>query len=183
MIRRNQRKCRWGPTIALALLLAVTSVASFFAPSRLQAQQTDAVVVLAGVTDGRHELGARVVKDGVSNSFVVSNPLGEDDLAGYAHCAGESQPEGAQTFCLDPQPVTTAGEVAALNALAQEQEWDSVVVVTNRPHRHRVAAMMWRGSDLEVDLVTEQTILPGLATRLVVHEIGGLAKFAVTDPC
>ena len=46
----------------------------------------DAVLVLAGATDLRHELGAELVATGNSMYFGVFEPLGESDIAGFALC-------------------------------------------------------------------------------------------------
>src|SRR5699024_12657787 len=63
--------------------------------SHAELGKSDAIMVIAGASDGRHELGARLIEDGVSKRFVVSNPSGASDKVGYAHCNGSSRPTSA----------------------------------------------------------------------------------------
>lgn len=99
---------------ALVMVVALTmvSIMGFTAfmfwtvyPPNERSENADVVVVIAGASDGRHELGAEIaLKYGIKN-FVVSNPAGAKDKVGYSHCAGDDRPEGTRTWCMDPYPV------------------------------------------------------------------------------
>lgn len=96
----------------------------FLFPPKDQIEHTDAVLVLAGASDGRHELATQIVNDGFSDKFVVSNPEGEIEKVGTAYCRGALQPESAEeVWCMEPAPSTTTGEVLTIDELASEQGW------------------------------------------------------------
>lgn len=144
----------------------------------------DAVVILAGASDGRHQLGAELVHAGVSGNFVVSNPSGFEDHVGSAFCRGAKIPvEANAAWCLIPDPVTTTGEALTVGQLAEQQGWKEIVVVTNRPHTHRVRTMFKDCTDLETSVVNIGEIDWRYFHRSLAREIGGYLKYWVNDPC
>lgn len=155
----------------------------FLNPPRQEPVAADAVLVLAGQTDGRHQLGVDLVEAGHADSLVVSNPRGTGDRAGSAACRGDHRPEGAETWCLSPHPVTTAGEAMTFQRLAEEEGWTSLNVVTNRPHTYRVRTIFEQCTDLDVTVVTLENLFWERVPYHVAREIGGFLKHWVTDPC
>lgn len=144
----------------------------------------DAILVIAGASDGRHELGAQLIEQGISENFVVSNTSGPLDKVGYSHCNGEDRPSGAsETWCMKSDPVTTTGEALAIDKLAKEEGWTSVIAVTDRPHNHRVRTNLDRCTDLESSVVSIDAFNITQAPARIVREIGGFLKFWVTRPC
>lgn len=156
----------------------------FLLPPRDDVTASDVVVVMAGATDGRHELGARLVEEGVAPHFVVSNGVGDADEAGAAHCRGDKRPARAhRIWCMTPFPDNTAGEAMTLTVLARDQGWTSATVVTNRPHTRRVRSVYERCTQIEVAVVPVQEIDSDHVIRQISREIGGFLKFWFTRPC
>ncbi|GGO21976.1 hypothetical protein GCM10010980_23630 [Corynebacterium marinum] len=145
---------------------------------------SDAVVVLAGSADGRHQLGAQMVDQGDAENFVVSNPRKELDKVGTAHCRGVSRPETATgVWCLEPDPVTTTGEAMAVGELAEKEDWSNITVLTHRPHTRRVQAIFNKCTNLEVVVVPLERIIWTRILYQTSREIAGFAKFWITNPC
>ena len=105
---RAANRRRHAIAFVLPILLILGIPAWFLFPPQDEPQQADAVLVIAGASDGRHELGAKLIEDGVSENFVVSNSSGPEDKVGYAHCNDDSKPaSAAETWCMKSDPVTT----------------------------------------------------------------------------
>lgn len=169
---------------AAPVVLILGLPAWFLFPPQGGPSESDAVLVIAGASDGRHELGAQLIGEGVSKNFVVSNTSGPRDKVGYAHCAGESRPKGAMsTWCMKSDPVTTTGEAVAINELADKEGWTSVTAVTDRPHNHRVRANLNRCTDLKSNVISIDEFNVVRAPARIAREIGGFIKFWITNPC
>jgi uncharacterized SAM-binding protein YcdF (DUF218 family) len=186
-LRSYQHTTRWGRHLIafvtpIAVLLGVPAWLLF--PSSDNPASSDVLFVLAGASDGRHELGALMVEQGVAQNFVVSNPSGARDKVGAEYCRGDSRPESAEdVWCLRADPITTTGEAVALGELAEKEGWTSVIAVTNRPHTRRVRTNLEQCTDLNVEVfpVHEMDILR--APTQVAREVGGYIKFFLTNPC
>lgn len=174
----------------LLLALLVALVFSFGVPAWIlfppqeMVVPADVVMVIAGESDGRHQLGAELVEVGMAPNFVVSNPSGTRDRVGSAHCRGARRPEAATaTWCLQPEPVTTTGEALTIGRLAEKESWSSATVVTSRLHARRVHTMLRQCTDLDVTVVYVDYIDQDIVVHQVLHEIGGYIKFWATNPC
>ena len=182
-IRAANRR-RHTIAFVLPILLILGIPAWFLFPPQDEPRQADAVLVIAGASDGRHELGAQLIEDGVSENFVVSNSSGPEDKVGYAHCNGDSKPASAtETWCMKSDPVTTTGEALAIDKLAKLEGWTSVTAVTNRPHNRRVRTNLERCTDLEYSVVSIDEVDVTRAPIRIAREIAGYVKFWVTNPC
>lgn len=171
-------------SLAGVILAAAGFPAWIFFPPGTPAQPADVVMVIAGESDGRHQLGAELIEAGAAPNFVVSNPSGIRDRVGTAHCRGARRPAAAvETWCLKPEPVTTTGEALTMGKLAEEQNWESATMVTNRPHARRVGAMFRHCTSLEVSVVYVDEIDREIIVDQVLHEMGGFIKLWLTDPC
>ena len=156
----------------------------FLLPPQHDPGKSDAVLVIAGASDGRHEFGAQLIEAGVSENFVVSNPAGAEDAVGFAHCSGALRPESAaKTWCMKSDPVTTTGEALAIDRLAKQEGWTSVIAVTDRPHNHRVRTNLNRCTDLESTVVSIDDFNFTQVPVRIAREVGGYIKFIVTNPC
>jgi uncharacterized SAM-binding protein YcdF (DUF218 family) len=181
---RLKKRWRIVVSVLVPVLLVIGVPAWFLLPPREMAVPSDAVVVLAGASDGRHQLGAQLVEEGTAENFVVSNPRGAGDRVGSAHCRGQDRPEGAaEVWCLRPEPVNTAGEAMTVGELAAEEGWSELTVVTNRPHNRRVRTMFEHCTDLEVTVVSSQWVNKVRVPYHVAREVAGYMKFWITDPC
>lgn len=181
------RRRRWWTAVGAAALVAVlvflAAAVWFLFPPRATAGNADAVFVLAGATDGRHDLGAELIESDVADHLVVSNPSGPRDEAGYSLCAGANQPIGTETWCLDPEPTTTTGEAQTFDRLAENEGWDTAVVVTNRPHTRRVRVNLDECTEVETTVMSIDGVDWSRAPYHVAREIGGFLKYWITDPC
>lgn len=199
MIRRRARrtiKMLIAAVMAFMLLIAGTTV-YLYAPEGLHnpwrkggpihsiTQPADAVFVIAGSSDGRHQVGAALVNAGLAKNFVVSNPRGPMDETGWEYCHRDNQhtPGAEKIICLDPDPVTTRGEARTINDLAQSYGWKRIIVVTNRPHTHRVRMIYQACTDLDVEVVHIKGFQKHLVAYHVLREILGTAKFLIQRPC
>ncbi|NLA55737.1 MAG: DUF218 domain-containing protein [Corynebacterium humireducens] len=168
--------------VSLSLTLGVPSWLLF--PPQETPGRSNAVMVIAGSSDGRHQLGAQLVEQGIAPNYVVSNPLGFRDKVGSAHCRGVDRPENAlETWCLRPEPVTTTGEALTMGKLAEAQGWATATVVTSRTHARRVRTMFEQCTNLDISVVYMDYIQRKTITDRVLHEIGGYIKFWITNPC
>ncbi|MHA2787666.1 YdcF family protein [Corynebacterium sp. S7] len=153
-------------------------------PPQREAQSTDVVMVLAGANDGRHKYGAELVNQGLAPNFVVSNPSGTRDIVGTSYCQGANQPESAeQTWCLKPNPISTTGEAQTLEVLAQEQNWETATIVTNRTHARRVQQNFNHCTDLDATVVWVDVVNEDIIEYVLAHEAGGLMQLWFTDHC
>lgn len=186
-LRAYRRTTRWGRHLIafvtpIAVLLGVP--AWFLFPPQDNPVRSDAIFVLAGAYDGRHELGAQMVERGVSQNFVVSNPSGVKDKVGSEHCRGDARPKSAEgIWCLHADPVTTTGEAMTIGELAKKEGWTSVTAVTDRPHTRRVRTNLEQCTDLNVEVVPIDEIDVLRAPSRVAREVGGYIKYLVTNPC
>lgn len=179
---------RWWLGGLLTASVSAVLVAAAFAlwliyPPKNEPARADVVVVVAGSTDGRHELGALLTRDGVADNLVVSNPAGTRDRVGYRLCHGEGVLESVRTWCLDPVPVTTTGEARSFEELARREGWNTAVVVTNRPHHHRVRLNFERCTSVETTVVSIDYLNWRWVPYQLLREAGGYLKFWVNDPC
>ena len=183
--RRRAARRRRGTIAFVAPLLLILGIPGWFLfPPQEVPSKSDAVLVMAGASDGRHELGAQLIEDGISENFVVSNPDGAGEKVGYAHCDGSSRPKNAtETWCMKPDPETTTGEAWTIEELAKQEGWTSVTAVTNRPHNHRVRTNLKRCTDLEFAVVSVDDLDVTRAPIHIAREVAGFVKFWVNNPC
>lgn len=190
-IGRRRRRRGWASLARAAALLSaaaalalVVVVVVLLNPPRERPTNADVVVVIAGSSDGRHELAAELVHAGVADNLVVSHPGGRrGDPVGYALCRGEGVPENINIWCMDPQPPTTTGEVQTFERLAREQGWRTAVATTNRPHHYRVRLNFSQCSSVRATVASISELSPRETPYLVAREIGGFAKHFLTRPC
>lgn len=170
-------------TLIVLAAVAITLVWLLY-PPRPTVDTADAVLVIAGASDGRHEKGTQLIREGVSDHYVVSNPGGAGDEVGYAHCHGEDRPASAEAiWCMNPVPSSTAGEALTVSSLAESEGWSSLVAVTGRTHARRVQTMLNRCTNLDAVVVPMEIRYGELIPSQIAREIGGYLKFWVTKPC
>ncbi|WP_033377849.1 YdcF family protein [Corynebacterium lubricantis] len=189
-IARRNRRVRKRLLVLLSIFVVFLIVAAglltswFVNPPQKQPAASDAVVVIAGIADGRHAMGASLVQDGIAPNFVVSNPLGTEEPVGSSYCRGDNRPSAAEhTFCMDPQPVTTTGEAMTMGALAKEEGWSSATLVTSRVHARRVAANFEKCTDLDVNVMYTNNLGESNIVYEIAHETGGMIKLLLSNPC
>lgn len=185
---RRRRRIWVRILLTLTALAALVGIVAAFVvwltfPPKITPGRADVVVVIAGAADGRHDIGERLIRGGVADNLVVSNPLGVRDPAGYDLCARTEFPEPVETWCMDPEPTTTTGEAQTFELLARQEGWTSAVAVTNRPHHHRVKLNFDRCTGAETTVVNIDNISWHVVPYQVAREVGGFLKFWFTNPC
>lgn len=152
---------------------------------------SDAIVMLAGADDGRHRVARNLLQDGYAPELLVSNP----DSAGKKKAAKLCRMKA--TDCFSPMPKTTAGEVRAVREAAEEAEdsgegWESILVVTNKPHAARAGAFFRRcleearedGGPIAVRVVSIEGLDKSRLPIHVLRETAGFIKEAtVAEAC
>lgn len=129
----------------------------------------DAVVSLAPQT---HRLAAaqQLVRDGIGDILVISyfdhdplNYLAHDPLNLRSGEAAEAPPlqnycetlQEYRTVCFTPEENATIGEAYAIAQLAQDQTWESLIIVTDPTHAFRTRFIFDQclGDDLDITVV------------------------------
>lgn len=184
---RRRRVWRVILLILVAVLTSLITLAAFVIwltfPPKATLERVDVVVVMAGATDGRHDIGERLVRTGVADNLVVSNPLGRKDPAGHDLCTKWETTEYVEAWCMDPLPPTTTGEAQTFEVLAAREGWNTAVVVTNRPHHRRVKLNFDQCTGVEATVTNIDNISWHVVPYQVGRELGGFFKFWFTLPC
>ena len=142
---------RRGLLRLLVALVAVVAVALvgltyrlFVFPATDAAGRADAVVVFAGGDGERQAEGVRLVREGVAPVLVISDG-GEPGSFRSRVC--RERPAGLRLVCFTPDPPTTRGEARRFAALAGEEGWRSLVLVTSNYHVLRAGLLLGRCYD------------------------------------
>ena len=190
LVRRLRHFVRFLLGFVSVVVIVWAGLGAWFLSDRHRSEpmKSDAIVMLAGADDGRHRLARELLLDGFAPELLVSNP----DAAGKTKAAELCRMKA--TDCFSPTPKTTAGEVRAVREVAEDAEesgdgWESVIVVTNKPHAARAGAFFRRclddagtdGTPVAVRVVS----IEGLDTpRLPIHvlrESAGFVKEAIVE--
>lgn len=172
---------RWvtGTFIVVVLVWLVVTGRWFVSPSATTVdavQPSDAVVMFVGGRGERLDAALDVVGAGKVGALVIPN--GETATWPQANslCDGSTD-VGVEVLCPVPDPDTTRGEARAIAALATEQGWDTLVVVTSTYHLERATMLLGRCFAGEVTTVEASPGLSvwGWASRLT-HEWAGVAR-------
>ena len=132
------RWLRWLGVVAVAgLVLLLASLPLFVVPSvdepeDVRAAPADAVVVLGGGQGERIATALSLLGrlPEPPPRLLLSVPYDQPLLS----CGTAPDHPAVEVHCVVPAPMTTAGEAATVTALAAEQGWDRLVVVTSDYH-------------------------------------------------
>jgi uncharacterized SAM-binding protein YcdF (DUF218 family) len=166
--RRVVRRGAATLTLVALAVLAVTTARWFVWPDTDDPTRADAVVMFAGGRGERLPVALRMAERGVAPTLVVMN--GTDPVWPQANelCAGK------HTFtvvCPTPDPDTTQGEARIAAALASDEGWRSLILVTSDYHLHRAWILLDRCFDGDIALVAAHSDAGVVArTRNVLHE-------------
>lgn len=164
---RRRRKI-WVRFVAVLIVALIAACAGLTAaelgriwnPSVGSPQPADAIVVLASGKDRRAK-GRELANEGYANNLVLSvshrmareieNGKLEVVYSGSSNAVSSNaieacgeQFENYRVWCFTPDPHNTVGEARAFAALAAEQGWDSVLLVTERSHLGRATRIFER---------------------------------------
>lgn len=129
--------------IVFVVLFAAATVRLFMLPARDSPRHVDAVVVLGG-SGSRLETGIRLASEGYSSNLVVSVP-------------GQGCPApipNVRVTCFRPNPSTTQGEARYASALARQNGWKSLMVITTTPQTTRARIRFKRCTNIDIAYVS-----------------------------
>jgi uncharacterized SAM-binding protein YcdF (DUF218 family) len=146
-------------------------------------RQADAILVLGGPGWDRYPFAIDLAGQGWAPNLVISTPIGEKDTGLWDYC----QRPGERPFrvhCLIPDPVTTRGEARGFRRLAQANQWDSVIVVTWRPHISRARFIMEKCFSGRLTMVeSPYELSTGDWIGQYLYQTGGFLKAALSPGC
>jgi len=120
-----------------ALFVVITMWWWILAPGQGEvSSRADAVVMFVGGRGERLELATAVFNDEEIPNLVIPN--GDQWPAANKLCSAAAP----TVFCPTPDPDTTKGEAQAIAALAETNDWESVVLVTSDYHRGRAHLLL-----------------------------------------
>ncbi|MEV6768619.1 YdcF family protein [Nocardia sp. NPDC051030] len=160
--RRNGRPRRL-PWVLLAVCLLIGAAAGAGIPVYAQPQidqlrRADAVFVLGGEGFARYPYGLSLGAAGWAPTVVLSNPYGTDNDWLTRTC--QTRQTGFELECFVPDPPTTKGEARQLRRLAAERGWQTVIVVTFRPHISRARYIVEQCFDGDLVMTASPAQLP-----------------------
>ena len=172
----------------VAVVLLASSVAVFHprtdAPARV-----DAIVVVAGLNDGRYAYAEKLAKQGVSDHILVSRPPSTGPRLGSVidnFCADSPPRPRTSSFaveCYTPDFDTTEGEAAAASRVAHARGWSSLLVVTYWGHVSRVRLYFNQCFEGRVFVTDTPERAPVPRRHAFVYETGGYAKAIARPAC
>jgi uncharacterized SAM-binding protein YcdF (DUF218 family) len=136
--------------VAALVVMTVFAVATahlFIWPATDSVDHVDAVVLFAGGRGERLQLAEQLMEDGVAPNLVIPNGETAEWLEGNRACT-EDRPYNVR--CLRPDPDTTVGEARAIAALANDESWDTLLVVTSSYQLTRARLLLDRCFDGDV---------------------------------
>lgn len=145
-VRRH--RLRLGLAAVLVLVMFTAATARLFVwPATDTVGQVDAVVLFAGGRGERLERAEQLMDDGVAQNLVIPNGLAAEWPEGNRACAED---RSYSVRCLRPDPDTTVGEARAIAKLAEDESWDTLLIVTSSYQLSRAGLLLGRCFDGEV---------------------------------
>lgn len=142
--RVHPRRILVGSILGILLLVLGTAAAGFplyVKPQVDELRRADAILILGGPGYDRYTLGLSLATDGWAPTVLLSNPNGDRDPWLTETCG---QRFTYELICFRPDPNTTLGEGRELREMAQKYGWESVIVVTFKPHVSRARTILQR---------------------------------------
>jgi uncharacterized SAM-binding protein YcdF (DUF218 family) len=148
---RSWLQRHWLSLVLAALtVLIVFSVATarlFVWPSTDHVDHVDAIVLFAGGRGERLALAERLMDAGIARNLVIPNGQAAGWPEGNRAC---TEARRYAVRCLRPDPDTTIGEARAIAALARDESWDRVLIVTSSYQLARAGLLLGRCFDGDV---------------------------------
>jgi len=135
--------------VVLAGLVVITG-RWFVWPSTDDPGRADAIVMFAGGRGERLPAAQRLAGRGLAPTLVIMNGGDPAWPQANALCAGE---HAYAVVCPSPDPDTTRGEARTAAALAADEGWTSLVLVTSDYHLRRASLLLDRCFDGDVAAV------------------------------
>jgi uncharacterized SAM-binding protein YcdF (DUF218 family) len=133
--------------VALLTGFILLTATLFVWPATDEVRPVDAVVLFVGGRGERLALAEELMGDGVAPNLVIPNGLVAEWPEGNRACT-EDRPY--EVYCPRPEPDNTVGEARAIAALAREESWATVLVVTSTYQLSRAGLLLGRCFEGEV---------------------------------
>ncbi|WP_084515111.1 YdcF family protein [Nocardia acidivorans] len=136
------RRTRRRISVAAAVIALIAGIIAAGYPVYVRPQvdplrHADAILVLGGEGVDRYAYGLDLARRGFASTVLFSNPYGEDTDIDEVREPCHTPQRGFILECFAPNPPTTVGEGRELRALASQRGWQTVIVITMRPHLSR----------------------------------------------
>ncbi len=166
--------------IVLAAVIGAVATAGLFLWPRTHAPaKADAVVVFVGGKGERLATALRLVKSGVATNLVIPNGTASTWPRANRLCKG---PTAFKVVCPKADPDTTRGEARAISAVAEQNQWRSLVLVTSTYHVTRARLLLSRCFAGRLDAVrADPGLTPGRYAARISHEWAGLAEAVLVN--
>lgn len=149
----NRRRILIALLGLIVLIFAVLTERWFVNPDQDDPGTADAIFVLDGGGD-RIGFTLDLVRSGVATDAVFAAPFLTDRGLWAARPCNNVRPadvpEAATFRCFEPEPATTRGEAQLLATLAEENGWETVVVVASTDQTTRARRLIERCWDGEI---------------------------------
>ncbi|WP_156171761.1 YdcF family protein [Demequina rhizosphaerae] len=173
--------------IAAGMLIAIAAAGLplYVFPAHDEPRAVDAVYVIGPPTDTRIAMAESMVEDGLADALVVSLAENEALREWFAPATAACEEDrDYDVYCAQPDPFTTRGEARWIRDLIDEHEWESVAVITYRPHISRTRAIMkrcWDGDFVYLDSGEEPPL--GEWIYQYAYQTGGFVKVLLESGC
>lgn len=147
---RKRRRWIWIIVVGLVILWLMVGLRFITFAQPDTPRPVDAVYLLGPVYPERLDAGLQLIELGYS-SDLVATVSGNDEL--QKSCRQE-QPY--DLHCVLPDPVTTGGEALAFSELAEQRQWESVMIVTHRSHMARAELLFTRCFSGSVSMIVDE---------------------------
>jgi uncharacterized SAM-binding protein YcdF (DUF218 family) len=147
--RTARRVAAMAGLITLAVVVVITA-RWFVWPHSDDPGRADAIVMFAGGRGERLPAAQRLAGRALAPTLVIMNGGDPAWPQANALCAGE---HAYAVVCPSPDPDTTRGEARTAAALATDEGWTSLVLVTSDYHLRRASLLLDRCFDGDVAAV------------------------------
>jgi hypothetical protein len=164
------------------ITIVVAGVPLYVRPQVDRLRHVDAILILGGPDYARYTYGLELGSAGWAPNVVISNPHAENDPWLTRLCA-TPQPR-YELSCFTPDPPTTKGEGRALQRLASQHGWRTVIVVTLRPHVSRARFILEQcfTGELVMVAIPADLSLPSWIFQYV-YQTAGYARALIQPGC
>lgn len=158
-------------------LLLACGVTFALVPRDDQIGDVDAVIVLGGGGIERLTLGSAIATRNDVPLVLSAEGIAQGRARGL-RC-------DVQVRCINPDPVTTAGEATTMYALAEDEGWDRIAVATSSFHVNRSRTLFAQcfGGRVQVTGATGEMTGPVVIHRGVREIVGQIAAMTVRRAC
>lgn len=163
------RRRAWTPSVVgttVVLGFVGLSLRLFVWPPVSIPAHVDAVVALAGGSGRRAATAEALHRAGFASTLLISSPPGSTE----ARRCRQLVEEGVAASCFAPRPSRTVGEARRIAQLAEENGWESLMVVTSTTHMTRARLLIEQCYEGQVRMIDAGAAHRGVREVMAVVE-------------